>query len=83
MSTVTRQTCCICEESTCDGKPTVVLQTKGSDGVNRASLQRGSDMRTVPGELVHVECRRKYCKPDNIQHDMASCQQPSENRSDL
>lgn len=70
MSTVKRQTCCICEESTCDGKPTV-LQTKGSDGVNRASLQRGSDLRTVPGELVHVECRRTYCKPDNIEHGMA------------
>ena len=56
--------CRICNESIYDGKPTVVLQTKGSDGVNHASSQCGSDLVVNPGETLHVECRRNYCKAD-------------------
>ena len=51
--------------------------------MNRASEQRGSELRTVPEEKVHVECRRRYCKAENIARDAASHQQPIETRCDL
>ena len=75
--------CCICNEHICDAEQTVVLQQKGSDGVNRASAERGIDLRTIPGERVHVDCRRRHCKADNIARDIASQEPPVENRRDL
>lgn len=46
--------------------------------MNRASAQRGSCLVTFPGERVHVECRRNYCKAENIVRDnvIPSLQQP-------
>ena len=75
--------CCICNEQICDAEQTVVLQQKGSDGVNRASAERGIDLRTIPGERVHVDCRRRHCKAENIARDIASQEPPVENRRDL
>ena len=37
--------CCFCKDRIDDGKPTVVLREKGSDGVNRASEEPGSSLR--------------------------------------
>lgn len=64
--------CCICDKPISEGEETVTLRSKGSEGVNRASIERGSDLRTVAGDEVHVECRRIFCKPDSIAHDKAS-----------
>lgn len=75
--------CCICKETTSDGKPTNVLQKKGSDRVNKASVQRGSKLVTTPGEIVHVECRRKYCKTQNIARDTALQQRQTAARCEL
>lgn len=75
--------CRICNEAISDGKATVVLRTKGSDGVNRASSQRGSDLVVNPGETLHVECRRNYCKADNIARDLARQQQAPKPRCEL
>ena len=57
--------CKICNESF-DKNISVVLRAKGSDGVNRASAQRGSSIVTFPGDRVHIEYRCNYCKAENI-----------------
>ena len=61
--------CKICNESFSDGNTSVVLRAKGSNGVNHASAQRGSSIVTIPGDRVHIECRRSYCKAENIARD--------------
>ncbi len=43
----------ICKESLSNGLPTVKLRQKGSDGINRASQARGSDVTAEVGQLVH------------------------------
>ncbi len=58
--------CPICRESLQDENPIVTLREKGSDGINNASEQRNDSVRTVPGQKVHVECRRTYCNPHKI-----------------
>ena len=55
-----------------DGGPTVELGAKGSDGVNRASEQRESNINVHPGQVVHVKCRRNYCEPNRIAKEVAS-----------
>lgn len=45
--------CKICNESF-DENTLVVLRAKGSNGVNRASAQRGSSLVTIPGDRVHI-----------------------------
>ena len=75
--------CRICNEAISDGKATVVLRTKGSDGVNRASSQCGRDLVVNPGERLHIECRRNYCKADNIARDLARQQQAPKPRCEL
>lgn len=56
-------TCVFCNKSFADGEPTVVLHQKGCDGIEKASIARESELRTVAGQAVHVECRRKYTNP--------------------
>ena len=70
--------CKICNESFIDENTLVVLRAKGSNGVNCASAQRGSRLVTIPGDRVHIECRRSYCKAENIVRDnvIPSLQQP-------
>ena len=70
--------CKICNESFSDENTLVVLRAKGSNGVNCASAQRGISLVTIPGDRVHIECRRNYCKAENIVCDnvIPSLQQP-------
>jgi hypothetical protein len=58
-------------------KPTVTLRQTGSDGVNRSSIQRGDDLRTIPGDVVHIECRQKYTRPSDIARAVESKKQQS------
>lgn len=64
--------CCFCNQSLSDGRPTVELGVKGSDGVNLASKQRASNINVHPGQVVHVKCRRDFCEPNRIAKDVAS-----------
>lgn len=54
----------------CDKKlsieQTVTLRSKGSQGINKASEARGSDIRTQEGQTVHSKCRKIWCNPNNI-----------------
>ena len=59
--------CVICNKSL-DGEDDVVtLREKGSEGTNRASVQRNDAITMVPGQQVHQDCRREYCLPSNIE----------------
>ena len=42
------------------------LTEKGCRGINKASAARKSSICCVPGQQVHLECRRKYCHPSEI-----------------
>ena len=53
----------ICSELLCNEQPTVTLREKGCEGIVRASVARDSDVRTVPGEVVHVGCRSEHVNP--------------------
>ena len=44
----------------------VTLKEKGSEGINRASVEWFDSITTVPGQQVHQTCRREYCRPSSI-----------------
>ena len=75
------EVCVICNQSLSDGQPTVELRTKGSEGVNKASKARGSDVTTEAGQRVHVQCRKEFINPKRIASDIDKSiglpQQPS------
>lgn len=56
--------CVFCMKTTNEG--TSKLYDKGSTTINRISVSRGDSIVTVSGQLVHTECRRKYCHPSSI-----------------
>lgn len=56
-------TCVLCKEDLQEGDETVKLREKGSIGVNLASSKRGDDIKVQPGDVVHINCRRRYCNP--------------------
>ena len=55
-----------CNEDINDGQPTTSLYAKGPDRVNEISTQRNDSINTIPGQIVHKECRRRYCYPSYI-----------------
>ena len=58
--------CVICDKSL-DGEDDVItLREKGSEGINRASIERNDTITMVPGQQVHQNCRWEYCLPSNI-----------------
>ena len=75
--------CCLCFESTPNGKPVVTLTSKSSDGVNRASQERGNSLKCNSGDVVHVDCRRWYTKPDNIARDKKCPDQRTDRKNEL
>ena len=56
-------TCVLCNKSLADGDPTVVLRQRGCDGIEKCSIERESELRTVIGQTVHVKCSRDYTNP--------------------
>ncbi len=61
--------CAICKSSVSTGVPSSTLTAKGSSTINQVSDARKDSICTMPGEIVHRECRRKYCNPDQIAKD--------------
>ncbi len=57
--------CAICTHPVDSSAST--LGEKGSLAINQA---RKGSIHTVPGEKVHQDCRRNYCKPDQIAKDI-------------
>ena len=74
--------CCLCDELITGNRNSVVLTSKGSEGVNRASVQRKKNLTTVPRDRVHVDCRRDYCRTTSIARDK-NTQKPLRNKLHL
>ena len=67
-STRQDQLCVLCtKDITYDAECDIVtLGKKGSDGINRASEERGSSLQTQEGQRVHKACRKNWCNPNYI-----------------
>ena len=59
--------CLFCDNPIADGQPTEILTQKGCDGILKASDARFSDIKIVPGQVVHVKCRSQFKNPRSIQ----------------
>ena len=48
--------------------PFSIPYAKGSSAINQASIARNDQDKicTMPGDVVHQECCRKYCHPHQI-----------------
>ena len=57
-----------CNELLSDGQQTVTLTAKGCKGILSASEARESDILVMPGQLVHVDCRKVYTNPKSIEN---------------
>ncbi len=57
--------CAICKEPI-EPSLRVTLGEKGSATINQASKDRKESLKCSVGQVVHVECRRKYCSPNSI-----------------
>ena len=66
--------CVICKQPT-GTLPKATLTEKGSGSINKASKERKDTVFCLPGQKVHQECRRKYCKPDQIVKALRSKEQ--------
>ena len=61
--------CAICKTSVDTGVPSSTLTAKSSSTINLVSIARNDSIHTMPGDVVHQECRRKYCNPHQIAKD--------------
>ena len=59
------EVCVICKQPL-GTSPASTLGEKGSTTINQASEARNDTFHSAPGEKVHQECRRKYCRPREI-----------------
>ena len=59
-------TCLICCQSLANGQDHVKLRQKGSDSINAANKVRLDNITFLPGQTVHVHCRKDYCNPIRI-----------------
>ena len=55
--------CVFCSRMLGNEEPTVVLRLKGCQGIERASIARGDDIRVVVDQKVHTKCRKEYINP--------------------
>jgi autonomous glycyl radical cofactor GrcA len=60
-SNVQTEECVICRKPLGETE-IVTLRERGANGINEASLAKGSSLRVEAGQTVHIECRRKYTK---------------------
>ena len=58
--------CIFCNKKLTDGA-TVTLGDKGFEGIAKASLQRESSIVVKPDNVIHRECRKKFCHPSEIE----------------
>ena len=60
--------CSICKENIAPSAG-VSLTEKGSNGINRASKERGDQVEVEAADQVHKDCRREFCRPSNIEKE--------------
>ena len=60
-----KETCPLCQRDL-DCEETVVVREKGAEGINRASIERGVDIRVESGTSVHKTCRVNHINKKDI-----------------
>ena len=50
--------CPICTKPVLQDEASARLTSKGCTSIQKASEARCSELRTVPGQIVHVDCRK-------------------------
>ncbi|KAH3786552.1 hypothetical protein DPMN_169273 [Dreissena polymorpha] len=60
--------CCICHHAVEDNQGSK-LTVKGCSGINDASLKRQDNVQAVPGNFVHIACRKTYTNANVIVRD--------------
>lgn len=58
--------CIFCEQPLSDGQATVTLTARGYNGIETADAEREGNIHVVPGQVVHVNCRRDYVNRNAI-----------------
>ena len=58
--------CVFCEEPLSSGQTITTLRAKGCEGIAKANELRNSNITTVPGQAVHITCRKDFCSPTSI-----------------
>ncbi|XP_060579516.1 uncharacterized protein LOC132736408 [Ruditapes philippinarum] len=71
--------CVICMTS--DDQPIAKLGAKGCEGLTKASLNKGDKLFVVPGNVVHLECRRTYCHPNQKRQTRTETELPQSPRT--
>ena len=61
--------CVFCQELLSNGEATSTLGDKGCAGIAKANELRRGNISTVPGQVVHVKCRRYFCSLNYIARD--------------
>ncbi|KAH3893813.1 hypothetical protein DPMN_017965 [Dreissena polymorpha] len=60
---ITEKVCVICKEQ--DDRPVSKLGEKGCQGLSLAAKNYTDQIiEFVPGQFVHIDCRKKYCHPN-------------------
>ena len=72
--------CVICKKSLNGEGDVVTLKEKESKGINRASTKQFDSFTTVPGQQVHQNCRREYCRPSSIKRAKKSVSEETTSR---
>ena len=65
----TKGSCPICTKPFRSGDDTVALREKGSDGVNHASKEHGSNISVHSGQSLHKQFNRRFCEANKIKSD--------------
>ncbi|KAI3379074.1 hypothetical protein SNEBB_002215 [Seison nebaliae] len=60
-----KETCPLCQGKL-DCEETVVVREKGAEGINRASIERGVDIKVEAGTSVHKTCRAIHINSTSI-----------------
>ena len=55
-----------CGETLSGEEPITKLREKGYEGITKANVLRNSNITTVPGQVVHIKCRKNFCPPTGI-----------------
>ena len=59
--------CPVCSKPVLQNQASAKLTKKGCESILKASEARGVITVAVPGQKVHIECRKKHCRPSSIE----------------
>ena len=66
MLTMENEDCQICTKPILKIEAFAILTSKGCNAIHKASEAKGSVIETIPGQKVHQNCRKDYCRQSSI-----------------